>query len=299
MASRLWLNLALLLLLGILLLVVVYEPGKKIEPPPTRLTQLTPETVNHIHLKRVTGNDVELVKESDGQWWMHDPYHLPANEFRVQSLLRLTQAQSLSSHALDELQPATYGLDKPRAVVTFNRTVQIKFGDTEPLQQRRYVQAGDQLHTIVDTFYYQAAAGPTIYLNYSLLPPAADIVKLVLPGLQLSIEEGQWQRTPQYPELSADASIELINNWQHAQALELRPTEVKDGKADIKVYVKSQAEPIRFKLLQTEDEVSLIRLGMGLQYIIADEVHQRLASLPEPEPEPESEPGPGPDKTKP
>ena len=297
MISRLWLNLALLLLLGILLLVVVYEPGREVEPPPTTLTQLTPETVNHVHLKRITGKDVELVKESDGQWWMHNPYHLPANEFRVQSLLHLSQAQSLSSHALNELQPATYGLDKPRVIVTFNRTEQIKFGDTEPLQQRRYVQAGDQLHTIVDTFYYQAAASPTIYLNYSLLPPAVNIVKLVLPGLQLSIEEGQWQRTPQHPELSADASIELINNWQHAQALELRPTEVKDGKADIEVYIKGQAEPIRFKLLQTEDEVSLIRLGMGLQYIIADEVHQRLASLPEPEPEPEPEPGP--DKTKP
>jgi len=279
------------------LLVVVYEPGKEVEPPPATLTQLTPEAVNHVHLKRLTGKDIELVKESDGQWWMHNPYHLPANEFRVQSLLRLSQAQSLSSHALDELQPATYGLDNPRVVVTFNRTEQLKFGDTEPLQQRRYVQAGDQLHTIADIFYYQAAANPTIYLNYSLLPPTADIVKLVLPDLQLVIKEGQWQRSPEYSELSADASIELINNWQYAQALELRPTEVKDGKADIEVYIKDQAEPIRFKLLQTEDEVSLIRLGMGLQYIIADEVHQRLVSLPVPEPELESEPEP--DMTKP
>jgi len=287
MASRLWLNLALLLLLGILLLVVVYEPGKKVEPPPTRLTQLTPETVNHVHLKRVTGNDVELVKESDGQWWMHNPYHLPANEFRVQSLLRLTQAESLSNHALSGLQLVTYGLDKPRAVVTFNRTEQIKFGDTEPLQQRRYVRAGDQLHTIVDTFYYQAAGSPTNYLSHNLLPPAADIVKLVLPDLQLTIKEGLWQRTPQYSELSADASIELIDNWQHAQALELRPTEVKDGKADIEVYINNQADPIRFKLLQSEGEISLIRLGMGLQYIIADDVYQRLISLPAPEPEPD------------
>ncbi|NNF97154.1 MAG: DUF4340 domain-containing protein, partial [Halobacteria archaeon] len=257
------------------------------EPQTTRLTQLIPETVTHVHLKRVTGTDIELVKESNGQWWMHNPYHLPANEFRVQSLLRLTQAESLSNHALNELRPATYGLDKPRAVVTFNRTEQIKFGETEPLQQRRYVQAGDQLHTIVDTFYYQAAANPTVYLNHRLLPPAVDIVKLVLPGLQLIIKEGQWQRTPQYPELSADTNIELINNWQHAQALELRPTEVKDGKTDIEVYLKNQAEPIRFKLLQTEDEVSLIRPSMGLQYIIADDVLQRLVSLPIPEPEPD------------
>ena len=297
MASRLWLNLALLLLLGILVLVVVYEPGKDVEPPPSKLTQLTPETVTHIHLKRVTGNDIELVKVSDSQWWMHNPYYLPANNFRVQSLLRLTQAESLSSHPLKELQPATYGLDKPRAVVTFNRTEQIKFGDTEPLQQRRFVQAGELLHTIIDTFYYQAAGNPTTYLAHSLLPPAVDIVKLVLPDLQLLIKEGQWQRTPQYAELSADASIELINHWQHAQALELRPTDIKDGKADIEIYIKNQPDPIRFKLLQTEDEISLIRLGVGLQYIIADDVYQRLLSLPELESE--SEPEPEADKAKP
>ena len=280
MTSRLWLNLALLLLLGILLLVVVYEPGKKVEPPPTKLTQLTPETVTHVHLKRATGKDIELVKESDDQWWMNNPYYLPANNFRVQSLLRLTQADSLSSHPLKDLQPATYGLDKPRAVVTFNRTTQIKFGNTEPLQHRRYVQIGELLHTVLDTFYYQAAGDPTNYLSYNLLPPTVEITKLALPDLQLVRQDGQWQRTPPHADQSADASIELINHWQHAQALELRATDIKDGKADIKIFIAGQAEPIRFRLLQTEDETSLIRLGDGLQYIIANEVHQRLLSLP-------------------
>ena len=283
MASRLWLNLALLLLLGILLLVVVYEPGKEVEPAPAKLTQLTPETISHVHLKRATGKDIELVKASDEQWWMHNPYHLPANNFRVQSLLRLSQAESLSSHPLKELQPATYGLDKPRAVVTFNRAEQIKFGDTEPLQHRRYVQVGELLHTVVDTFYYQAAGSPTNYLAHNLLPATVEIVRLVLPDLQLVRKEGQWQRTPPHTALSADANIELINHWQHAQALELRPTDIKDGKADIEIYIKNQPAPIQFQLLQTEDEISLIRLGVGLQYIIADEVYHRLLSLPAPE----------------
>lgn len=283
MTSRLWLNLALLLLLVILLLVVVYEPGKEVEPAPAKLTQLTPETITHIHLQRATGNDIELSKESDNQWWMLNPYYLPANNFRVQSLLRLAETESLGSHPLKDLQPATYGLDKPRAVVTFNRTVQIKFGDNEPLQQRRYVQVGDLLHTVMDTFYYQAAGNPTTYLAHSLLPPKVDIVKLVLPGLQLVYQEGQWQRTPPHNELSADSSVELIDRWQHAQALELRPTDSKDGKADIEIYLKNQPDPVRFKLLQTEDEVGLIRLGTGLQYILADDVYHHLLSLPQPE----------------
>ncbi len=285
MTSRLWLNLGLLVLVGVLVLIVIYEPGKEVDPLPTRLTSLDPELVSHVYLKRITGKDIELAKEPDGQWWMHNPYYLPANDFRIESLLRLTQAESLSRHSLKELQPSTYGLDTPRAVVTFNRTEQIKFGDTEPLQHRRYVQIGDQLHTIIDTFYYQAAGNPTLYLSHSLLPPKSNIVKLVLPDLQLTLKDGQWQRSPSHPGVSADASIELINHWQLTQALELRPVEIKDGKADIKVYLRNQAEPIRFKLMQTEDEISLVRLGMGLQYMLGEDVYQRLVTLPEPEPE--------------
>jgi hypothetical protein len=285
MTSRLWLNLALFLFVVILISIVVFEPGK--EPPAMlpRLTQLTSAEITHIHIKRATGKDIELVKETNGQWWMHNPYYLPANEFRVQSLLRLAETESLSNHNLADLQPASYGLNQPRAIVTFNRNTQIRFGDTEPLQQRRYVQIGDQLHTIVDTFYYQAAANPTIYLNHALLPPSANINKLVLPKLQLLLKNGQWQRNPPYPDYSADASIELINNWRYAQALELRPSEVKDGKADIEVYLTEQSEPIRFKLLQTEDEVILLRLGLGLQYVIAKDLYAKLSTLAEPDSE--------------
>jgi hypothetical protein len=292
MTSRLWLNLALLLLAVILVSIVIYEPGKEPATTPSPLTQLTPAEINHIHINRTTGKDIELVKETSGQWWMHNPYYLPANEFRIQSLLRLAAAESLSSHNLAELQPVTYGLDQPRAIVTFNRNTQIRFGDTEPLQQRRYVQVGDQLHTIVDTFYYQAAANPTIYLNHALLPPSAKIIKLVLPDLQLLFKEGQWQRIPSHTDYSADASIELINSWRYAQAVELRTTEIKDGKADIEVYLADQPEPIRFKLLQTEDETILLRLGLGLQYVITKDLTTKLLTLPETDPEVAAQPTP-------
>lgn len=285
MASRLWLNLALLLFIAILLVIVIYEPGKEPVATPVSLTPLKATTISHIHIKRLSGKDIELVKEANGQWWMHNPYHLPANEFRVQALLRLAETESLSSHTLDRLQPATYGLDRPRAIVTFDRSTQISFGDTEPLQQRRYVQIGDQLHTIADTFYYQAAASPTIYLNHALLPPAANIIKLVLPELQLVFKDGQWQRTPPHPDYSADASIELINNWRLAQAVELRASEIKDARADIEIFLADQPEPLRFKLLHTEDETSLIRLGMGLQYVIANDSYDKLLELPESEPD--------------
>ncbi len=283
MRNRLWLNLLMLLLAGILILVVIYEPGKQPEPVEPKLTSLRADDISHILISRTTGEDIELAKQN-GRWQMLKPYHLPANDFRVRSLLRLSETESKSDHDLGKLNPATYGLDKPRASVTFNHKTKIIFGKTEPLQHHRYVQIGNRLHTIFDTFYYQATGSVSMFLDHSLLPPDAKITRLVLPDLQLQLENGQWQRTPPHAELSADASVELINNWRHAQAQELRTGGDTKTKAGIEIYLQDRSEPLRFHLQHREDEYLLTRLDNGLQYVFAEDVGEQLLTLPKTDP---------------
>lgn len=282
MTSRLWLNLALLLLVGLLILVVIYEPGKQAPTQAEKLTLLSPEQITHIRITRNNDVDIELQK-SDEQWWMIAPYHLPANEFRIQSLLRLAQIESSDYHELDNLKLETYGLDNPLASITFNHNVRINFGNTAPLGQRRYLQVGNRLHTLGDTFYYQAAGRPIIYLNHALLPPHVEIKKLILPDLELSLQEGTWHVTPEHPDLSADAFVDLINNWHHAQAISLNPVKKQTVAADIEIYITSQAQPLQFKLNKSEESTTLTRLDIGIEYVIASDVLEQILSLPRPE----------------
>jgi len=280
MGKRLWLNLGLLALAVGLGLLVWLEPGKTPPPGPPALTALQAEQIDHILLQRPTGPDIELARQ-DGQWWMLKPYHLPANTFRVESLLRLVSAESLSQHDLTGLLPASYGLDKPRARVTFNHTVEIAFGGTAPLQQRRYVRIGNTLHTILDTYYYQVAGKPTLFLSHALLPPAAKITRLRLPELELRLVDGRWQRTPPHPERSADASVELVNAWRHAQAIELREGSAPKGKAEVAITLAGQTEPLRFRRLKQNDDILLIRMDNGLRYVISEAIEKQLFRLPE------------------
>jgi len=60
MSKRNLLNLVLFGVVAALVLVTVYEPGKKEAPANPRLTQLQKDSINKIHLKRSDKQDVTL-----------------------------------------------------------------------------------------------------------------------------------------------------------------------------------------------------------------------------------------------
>jgi len=284
-----WLNVTLALFVAALVLVVIYLPGKDDGLSLPKLTTLALKDINKVQLQRQNNPPIELVKR-DGQWWMQSPYQMPVNDFRVQSLLQLSQAESQSQHSLQDLAATRFGLDSPRATVTFNDTLAIRFGKTEPLHHRRYVAIGNQLHTINDTFYYQAAANIEAYLSHALLPPDAHILRLSIPGLELQLQQGQWQRTPAHEQISADASVELINHWRHTQALELRQNGDKTQKADVELVLQDRETPIHFSLQHQGNETILLRLDNGLQYVIGDDIEEQLFRLNDSSPDTDASP---------
>lgn len=292
MRSRLLLNLALLLAIIGLALLVIYEPGKQPEPTLPKLTGLKPQDVSTIHIQRVTTNPVTLYKHQE-IWYMREPYKLPANDFRVQSLLRLLQTESHAQHDLSKLDPAKYGLDKPRATITFNDKLKIEFGNTESLSKQRYVRIGNTLHLIVDTFYYQAASPATGYASHAILPPG-KITALQLPDMQLTLKDGHWQLQPPREDRSADVLTELIDNWQSAQAIQLKPFEAKNlPKVDIQVTLSDQKQPIRYSLQKTGDDISLLRQDVRMRYFISEDTLNQLTKLPAPTPKPVIKPAEG------
>jgi len=278
MSSRNLLNLVLLGTVLALIVIIVIEPGKTPEPTNPRLTTLKQDEINHIFIQRNTGKDIELEK-INASWQMRKPYQLPANDFRMQSLLRLVEAESHSQNDLSKLDSKKFGLDKPRARITFNKQQTILFGNNEPLQQRRYVQTDNILHLIIDTFYYQLAARETTFIDHGLLAGKQDIVKLELPELLIEFKDGKWQTTPKNENISADAVTDLINQWRNTQAIEMREAKKHTSKKTAKVYFKDQEQPMIFSILDSKDETTLIRNDVGLEYVITIDNLKKLLSL--------------------
>ncbi len=112
MTSRTLLNLALLLIVLILVAVVVLEPGKTPELEAVLLTDLKDSEVSKIKIVRKDKDTIELEKKS-GHWQMFTPYTLAANDYKVESVLKLLKTESADQYDISDLDPARFDRQTP------------------------------------------------------------------------------------------------------------------------------------------------------------------------------------------
>ena len=106
MSKRNLLNLGLLLFIGVLVLLVIYEPGIETPKESPSLLDTDREAIKQIHIERQGQETVELVRNESGKWLLTAPLSIDANDFRITSLLRITEQKSLGSRVWGT-RPAT------------------------------------------------------------------------------------------------------------------------------------------------------------------------------------------------
>jgi len=283
--ARTLLNIGLFIFILLLVSLVLLKPGKQVEKKPIHLTELKQTDIQYIELRRANEPDIKLQRR-DGVWYITEPYQLPANEFRAQSVSTLAEAKSHLQYDAKTIELKKFKLDKPEISIVLNNKVTLDIGGVDPIKNRRYVKNGDTLHLVSDTFYYQIIGKVTAYISYQILPPNIKLSKLVLPKFSLALQEGGWKIKPEQKEVSADSINEFVNEWRHAQSLEISEYKGKSRKANIQVFHEAEDGPIRFNLQKKNGNTFLIRNDLKLRYTLSDETAEKLQKLPEP-PEPE------------
>lgn len=276
------LNIGLALIVLALALVLMFEPGKQPAPEKIRLTTLQQDDITHIHLHREQQPDIVLEKRGQA-WFMLEPYQLAANDFRVKSIMQLAAAESHYQYDTASIDLAKFDLKTPSTSVTFNHSLSLELGNSDPIKRLRYVKNGPTLHLITDNVYYNLIATVTSYLSYQLLPPESKFNKLELPRFSMQLEQGRWTVTPRPKGLSTDSITELLNEWRYAQALEIEEYTDPKTPAQFKIHLQGQTHPINFTLMQEEDDHYLIRHDLKLKYKISEELAKNLQELPPPE----------------
>lgn len=283
MSKRNILNLILFITILLLVVLVIYEPGKDKPITPTILTTLNADDINHIKIIRhqATKEEQDIsFKRTDFGWQIEKPYNLSANTFRINSILELLSTVSLSQNNMGNLNPATFGLDKPNATIVFNDTTAVVFGHNKSLKNHRYVKIGSTLHMIKDTFYYQLTAKTESYIEHKLLPEKSKIFELNLPNLNLEkLSTGKWEVTPKKYSFSADAVNQLISEWQLSQAYDLNKTKAQSNiNPDITITL-SNKNIIRFKIKHNKENFGLFNIDSGIQYILSADRKNKLLNL--------------------
>lgn len=278
MSSRNLINLVLLATAAILVLLVIYEPGKQ-EKLTQTLSTLDKNTITKITIKRADVKDVVLIKQGE-DWHMQAPYQLAANNFKAEGLLDLLGMESDTQYPLDKLDVKTYGLDIPRASITYNDQYTFEFGTTESLKHRRYVKHNNTLHVVADIFYHRMSLNETDYLDHAILPAKSTITRLVLPAFSLSLQDGHWQIKPEAKSYSNDQANELIENWKLSQAINITKYTGKPGKQKISVFIQGSDKPIEFYITKNAKGFYLARPDLGLEYELANDKQKDLMELP-------------------
>jgi hypothetical protein len=298
MTRRALLNVGLLALVAGLLLMVYFEPGVKHEPEHPHLTGLSPNDVQRIRIRQSGGAELSLSRKN-GVWMLDAPVATYANEFRIEPLLRVTEAESYASFAAQGQDLKQYQLEPPLAVLRLN-DLELEFGGTEPINNRRYVRVDGTVHLIDDHYYFRLQAGFPAFVSNRLLPPDAQPVRVALPDFTLSRDaQGRWSANPALKGVAADALNSFVDEWKGAQAVEVDRYEDGGTGKKARIEFAAGAAPIDFQVSESGSEVLFGRRDLGLRYHLTTDQARRLLSPPEPEAKPTAAQLPTKDKAAP
>jgi hypothetical protein len=265
--SRNLLNLSMVIVLAGLLALAIYEPGKKEKPVAKAITELELGAIKQVRIESAGHVAIVLEKQAE-QWHMHEPFVMPANEGRIQQLLKVTQAKSLASYPMDRVDSKQLQLESPSLSVTLN-DVLLRFGATTALDGSRYVQIENTVHLITDRYSHLARTAASDFVSPVLLADSTEINKIDLISSSVSSQDERAQA--------------LLEEWRHAHAMRVSALD-KAAQPSESVVVNVDADKhLRFEVVRAEDEIILQRPDINLQYHFPLEAGQRLLTLPEPE----------------
>ena len=278
MHKRWLINIVLLIMVIILGVVVFYtlENNKPVEQP--KLTDL--EQVETIHIERLDKSPITLAKKAD-LWRIKAPFDLLANKFQVENLLRILSLREYKKIASSNL--AAFKLDSPLVTVKFDQLT-IAFGDSSPLNHQRYIQTGDNIYLINDSWYYYLTGDVLAFASLSLLGNKPKIIELEMPNYHLKLQDTKWildsESLSEEIDASIDALIALVDNWQHASAYDIKPYDQTITQEQIKVTLSNQSQPLNFIIISKSPDLILARPEKNVQYKLSGNQIDKLLQLP-------------------
>ena len=279
MNSRNLLNLALLLVAATLA-VFIYQ-SEKADTVLERIseihfdnevTDITTIVIEH------NGRRTRLEKSADDQWQITEPVHIAANNFRINSILKLVDAPIHNRYPLSALHADKIGLGSPQpgdntTAVSFGDTV-FRFGTTNPATKLRYIQVGETVYTIEDVYYPLLSSHFGTLVSLGLLPGNSIIEKLVLINQTISKDANdRWQSNI---DISADRIAAVLEGWKAFQAFGIHEYMPRDSLGEVFLHLEGKAEPLTYQVTDIDPWLILARPEIGLEYHLDIEAYEKL-----------------------
>jgi len=263
--SRSLLNIGMVIFLTIF--IIIFYSKQNTPDNIQKLSHLDIEEITRIKIRRSKDQDIIFLKENDGLWYMKKPYSLKAHQFRITTLLSLTQTPVEKNYDASALDLSQYALDKPLAHIIFNNT-EILFGKSNPLNNKRYFLAENKMALINDQIYPLASAQPSSFVDLSLLPEHFSITKIQTPAVSILLDnDNNWinaQEEAVKAKLNVDQIQSLLQHWNKAQAFAVHKYLPRKKLGQIEISSKSQS--LIFQITDNDPWLILALPELNIEY---------------------------------
>lgn len=180
-----WLvNLALLIIVGLLIGIALLDKSDTVAPV-KRLADYLPKDINEIRVLRTGKNDIHF-KLIDGYWNMLAPYQTRAESSLIDQILSLSTLDISTVIDDENIDPATFGLQPPTMTIQLNQH-RLNLGDSQAINNRRYIELNDKIMLIPDQNITQLKVGSVSYIDRHLIPQGTQLKNLHIAGNQVDL----------------------------------------------------------------------------------------------------------------
>jgi hypothetical protein len=269
-------NIVLLLVAASLAIYIATAPDKVEHLDLKPLSNENPRSVSRIRLELGANRTIEL-RRADGSWRLVEPMGIAANDFRINTLLRVLEAPVHARIDASAQDLARFGLVSPQARILLDDK-EILFGDTEPIRGRRYLLYDGKVALIDDAYFSHLNSSAANYVDPALLGDDPSLRSIALPDRRIYRINDNRHLDSGEDNASADSITQLANTWRQAQATAVRPYE-RSLPWDGAIEVELADRKMRFDVARTKYELILGRPELGIQYHVTKGAGARLLGI--------------------
>ena len=249
---RLWLNLALLLLVGGLGAAAWWQSNQPVKLPETLLS-LTRADITRVTITREPGSakpDIIQLEREGERWRMLEPKQGDANPVRISQLFTLLDETVMGSYDATGKDLKQYGLEPGEVSVAFNDQT-VLFGTENPISRSRYLLHAGKIQLVSEAVFGLLTGEATALLANKLVPEGRSVKAVSLP-------EG----------FNAKAA-DVLQNWQSADAIRVEAYAGEMSKGQITLTLDDGSQ-IVLDLLSSDGELVLANIVSGVRYVMAE-----------------------------
>lgn len=275
MLKRKLLNLGLLAITIMLGLFVWYaNRSNNSVPGQILMPELNPASIKRITIFRSHKPTLIFSRSSDG-WQITSPLKARANSLLIQTLLALPQTHSHKHLSIKDKNLKKYGLNPPKAIISFDKKNSISLGNINSINKMRYALANKKLYLIQNSLDNLTGESVIKWISLSLLPTNSHIRELRLPYLTIhrNHQNKQLIIKPKTEEIAKKQLVAVLNNWHKARAYRItpintkkenHPTQSKNTKI-VKIILNS-GKTYRFRIISTQPNLIIQNTSLDIDY---------------------------------